>query len=278
MERFRKFAVSHPIWFGVVMILAFALVSALAWPAHYLFPENEAGQLYGEGLADLLTALVFIALLWRWGWLKAAGLTRLGDRTTWLIVAALLIYKIPAELYAFTGSVSGVQTNTPVGVAQFVITLPGSLVEEVMVRGLILVAMLLAWGQTKRGQAAAIIGSSVIFGLTHLFNLMIRPPGVVLFQTVIVMLPGILYAALLLARRSLWPAILIHWLSNAAVNVRAAGIENYQETFTMWVLFGLALLPVMAFSAYLIWKLPEAYQFEGEGAAAGAAQLRTARA
>ena len=125
-----------------------------------------------------------------------------------------------------------------------------------MVRGLVLVAMILAWGSTKGGQLKAVLFSSLLFGLIHLFNLMIRPPGVVLLQALIVTLPGIFYAAIVLIYRTLWPAIVIHWLGNAAVNIKLVGVENYQETFAMWLIFGLSLIPLVVFSAYLIQRLP----------------------
>jgi hypothetical protein len=80
---------------------------------------------------------------------------------------------------------------------------------------------------------------------------------VVLFQAIVVFLPGIFYAAIVLASRSLWPAILIHWLGNAAVNIKLVGIENYQETLTMWILFAIALMPILVYSAYLIRRLPQ---------------------
>ena len=75
-------------------------------------------------------------------------------------------------------------------------------------------------------------------------------------------MPGILNAAIVLTRRSLWPAIIIDWLTNAAVNIKIAGFETYQETFTMWIIFAIALIPLMVISAYLIWKRPQFYKFK----------------
>ena len=96
-----------------------------------------------------------------------------------------------------------------------------------MVRGLVLVAMLLAWSQTRRGLVKSVVLSSMFFGFQHLCNLMVRPPGVVLFKAVVVSLLGILYGALLLKSRSLWPVIVIHWLTNTDVNLKVTQIERY---------------------------------------------------
>ncbi len=58
--------------------------------------------------------------------------------------------------------------------------------------------------------------------------------------------------------------IVLHWLTNAAVNIKLIGNEMHQETLTMWIIFAIALIPLMAYSGLLIWKLPESYQFEKE--------------
>ena len=52
-----------------------------------------------------------------------------------------------------------------------------------------------AWGDTKKGIVKAILLSSILFGMLHLLNAIANPFGMVLFQAVIVSLPGILYAA-----------------------------------------------------------------------------------
>jgi membrane protease YdiL (CAAX protease family) len=160
------------------------------------------------------------------------------------------------HLYAFTGDLSPAVASSPLGIARFLATLPGALLEELLYRALLLTAMLLAWGHTKRGVIRSFVLSSALFGATHLINLMVRPTGVVVLQAILVSLPGVLYDALLLKTRSLWPAILIHWLVNAAVNVKVVGLENYQETNAMWLWLALILIPTTAYSAYVLWELP----------------------
>jgi membrane protease YdiL (CAAX protease family) len=137
-------------------------------------------------------------------------------------------------------------------------------VEESMVRGLVLTAMLISWGGDKKGQVKAVLLSSSIFGIIHLFNLIIRPPQVVLFQVVGVVIPGILYASILLAQGSIWPAILLHWATNAAVNIKLIGVENYQETFSMWLKFVIGLIPVLAYAIYLMWMSPDSYKYKND--------------
>lgn len=256
MEKLKNFALKRPFLFGIVLLVFYACLTALAYPVHYLLPDNEVGQLYGDAAAKFLVFLFFLAALWRFGWMPVSGMTRLGNIRIWPVVAVLLIYRVLTELYAFTGSITIAFPNPPLAAADLVLTFSTGLVEETMVRGMVLIAMLTAWGGTKGGQLRAILFSSTLFGLIHLVNLMVRPVGVVLAQALIVILPGIFYAALVLATRSLWPAIVIHWLGNAAVNIKLIGNENYQETFTMWIIYGITLVPLIVYSAYLLRRLP----------------------
>jgi len=266
MNRLKNFALNRPILFGLVLIFIYATLGALTYPAHFLFPESEVGQLYGDALSKFITFLCFLLILWRFDWIKASRFNRLGNIPTWAIVIIILIYKIPLELYAFTGDFAIKFPNSPLAVANLVFSLQTGLVEETIFRALVLVAMISAWGQTKKGQIKAIVLSSVFFGVMHMINILIRPFGVVLFQAIVASLPGILYAAIVLARKSLWPAIALHWLTNAAVNIKLIGNDGYQETFSMWIIYAIILIPIIAYSAFLIWKLPVSYRYEVEEA------------
>lgn len=266
MKLFKNFAVKRPFLFGVALIFLYAVLTALVYPVHFLFPENEAGQLYGDAAAKFIVFLVFLGVLWRFGWIARSGITRSGNIKLWPIIAGLVIYCVLTKLFAFTGSITILPSNPELAAANLILAFSTSLVEETMVRGLVLIAMMLAWGSTRQGFLKAIFLSSILFGLAHLFNIMIRPVGVVVAQAVILTMPGIFYATLVLASRSLWPAIIIHWLGNAAVNIKLMGAENYQETFTMWSMYAMSLIVLMAVSAYFIRELVQANEMPRNGA------------
>jgi membrane protease YdiL (CAAX protease family) len=257
VEKFRNFALKHPFLFGFVLIFLYTILVTITYPVHFLFPENDVGQLYGDTAAKLIAFLIFLLILWRFGWIHASGISRLGKIGNWPIIAGLLVYCVVTQLYAFTGNITIALPDVQLATANLAFAFSTSLVEETMYRGFVLIAMILAWGSTKQGQLKAILFSSLLFGLLHLFNIMIRPVGVVLVQALIVTLPGIFYAALVITYRSLWPAIAIHWFGNAAVNIKLIGYENYQETFTMWILFAISLIPLIAYSVYLIQGFPQ---------------------
>ncbi len=264
MKKFKNFALRRPFLFGLSFIVIYSILATLSYPVHFLFPDNEVGQVFGDAAAKILIFAVFSLLLWRFGWLKTSGLTGKGSWKIWLTTIVALVYLGLVELYAFTGSLTLSFPDPPLALANLALDFGTGLVEETLYRAIVLMAMISAWGHTKNGIVKAVVLSSILFGMTHLLNLMIRPWQVVLFQALVVSLPGIFYGALVLSGKSLWPAILIHWLTNAVVNVQVIAIEGFQETTSMWILFAIVLIPVMLYSAFLIKKLPFFYAYEEE--------------
>jgi hypothetical protein len=87
MHKFKNFALKRPFVFGLGLIVIYALLVTLTYPAHFLFPDHEVGQVYGDTLSKFITSLVFLGIVWRFGWLKTAGITHFGRGQTWLAVA-----------------------------------------------------------------------------------------------------------------------------------------------------------------------------------------------
>jgi hypothetical protein len=144
MNKFKIFALKQPFLFGIVLILLYAFLTALAYPVHFLFPENEVGQLYGDTAAKFIVFLVFLVVMWRFSWIPISGITRLGKLKIWPVIAGLLIYRVLTELYAFTGSISIPFRDPPLATANLVYAFSTGLVEETMVHGLVLISMILA--------------------------------------------------------------------------------------------------------------------------------------
>ena len=256
MEKFKNYALKRPFVFGLVLFLIYSMLGFLTYPVHFLFPETAAGQLLGDALGKLLIFLAFLFIFWKFGWLKESGLARAGKPLVWLVFFPILIYRILTWVYAFTGDLIFPSPNPGLISSHLALHMGTSLVEETIVRGLVLTAMVVAWGDSKGGQFKAVVLSSLFFGMMHLFNLIARPPGVVLLQALILSLPGLLYATLVLKYRTLWPGIIMHWLTNAAVNIKLIGIDNYQETLAIWLTAAIVTLPLALLSIYWVWKLP----------------------
>lgn len=97
------------------------------------------------------------------------------------------------------------------------------LFEETAFRGVILSAMLLAWGSTKRGVLKCFFISSLLFGMLHLVNLLQRDllPG--FSNAVYTCFTGALFAGVTLRTRSIWPAVLLHGMCNALLSLNRLG-------------------------------------------------------
>lgn len=257
MKKIKAFAIKRPYVFGLLLIFVLILLSSLTFPIKFLFPENDLGSAWAGALGSLIISLVFLLIVWRFGWLKKSGFTTFGKAKFWMIVLAIAAYKIMVELLAFTGDLSFSVENPTLAGAILIEYFTRAVIEEIMIRALLFIAMLSAWGDSRKGRIKAVILSSMIFGLIHLFNLFTAPSIAVLMQALIVMLPGVLYAVLLLKTRSIYPGILLHWLTNAAVNIKILTMSDYQESVSMYLIFGAALLPLMVGCWFVLKEMPE---------------------
>ncbi len=246
-----------PVLFGFAIILMYILISVILLPINNLISSNQILELYASAFSNLIVILVFILLIWKLKWLEFSGLISLGNKKGWLITIGLLVYLIPLEIYAFTGALGAQFPSGNLSMAIVIRFFTGSVVEEIMFRALVLVAMIIAWGDTKKGVYKSVILSSVLFGMMHMLNIGTNPLEITLFQSFVVMLPAIFYATLVVISRSIWPSIVIHWLTNVAVNIIIMNQINYIETARMWIIFALGLIPLVIMSFYLIWRMPE---------------------
>ena len=262
MNKFKDFALKRPFLFGLVLIFMYVIFVYLTYPINFLFPETETGQLFSNAAIKFTISLIFLALLWRFGWVQASGLTRFGNVKDWLVVSIVLVYHLLVNLRFMTGNFAIVFPGSPLAIANLVYYFPASLMEEIMFRGLALLAMVFAWGHTRKGLVKAVLLSSLLFGLIHLFNIVELSIEVVFLEVLVAALLGFFWAAITLATRSLWLAIILHWLTNAAVNLKLIGIDNFQETFSMHLGRTIFFIPLVIYGAYLVWKLPISFQNE----------------
>ena len=262
MNKFKDFALKRPFLFGLVLIFMFVIFGYLTYPINFLFPETETGQLFSNAAIKFTISLIFLAILYRFGWVQASGLTYFGNVKVWLVASIILVYHLLVNLRFMTGNFSIVFPDSPLAIANLVYYFPASLMEEIMFRGLTLLAMVFAWGHTKKGIVKAALLSSLLFGLIHLLNIVELPIEVVFLEVLVAALLGFFWVAITLATKSLWMAIILHWLTNAAVNLKLIGIDNFQETFTMHLGRTIFFIPLVIYGAYLVWKLPESFQNE----------------
>lgn len=254
MKKFKNFATRHPIAFGFVVIVLFVLLSTLVWPITQTYPHPEGYEI-GTALSKLVITACFMFFLWRFGWIKNAGFASLGLKQVWLFAIVMMIYNSIFAVYAFTGSFKLGLPSIDLILAVIFFTFTTSLLEETMYRGLVLTALVKAWGSTRKGLFAAAIASGLFWASTHLINLIVRPFPVVILQVLGMAIPGFVYAAIVLSGRSIWPVIIFHWVVNLTVSLQAVQTSNWEETLSAWLIFNLLVLPMVIVGISLLRKV-----------------------
>ncbi|CAL2060186.1 CPBP family intramembrane glutamic endopeptidase [Tenacibaculum sp. 190524A05c] len=137
--------------------------------------------------------------------------------------------------------------------------------EEFSIRGVLFPLLIKHGGGTKKSITRAIFISSLIFGLLHLIKFdkgLYGEISQVFFATFI----GVLFGALLIATKSIYPLIIIHALIDFAAKIDSIGIPFEKtlasETDITGAIFLIILtLPCLLFGMYIIKKhIPEKIQ------------------
>jgi membrane protease YdiL (CAAX protease family) len=170
---------------------------------------------HGVALSLAAASLFLLAVVARFRWWREAGLARAPGwgalRVVWPWLAFL-------ALFAASALNAGLP---PAGVTLFILvnTALVGWSEEVMFRGVWLRGL-----HRSAGIWAAILGSSLIFGAMHLFNVFLTGDlrGAVL-QSAAAFLSGVFLAAVRLRTGSLWTGIVLHALWDAGTFLVAAG-------------------------------------------------------
>ena len=121
--------------------------------------------------------------------------------------------------------------------------------EELVFRGFILRALL------PSGMTRAVLVSAALFGLVHLGNIVYGASvAVTLFQVVGVFAFGVGMAAVVLRTGALWPVMLIHALSNAALRFSYITPQRLPTPLMSALVMTLMLL----YGVALLWRAPRA--------------------
>jgi hypothetical protein len=204
-------------------------------------------------------SLLFICVLWRFGWLESSGLTERGTLFAWALMLVVLAYDLLTTAYALFGSVGWFGLSDPnLSAAVATNALTTGLIGEIPFRGIVLVAFVQAWGNSREGLIKAVLASSLLFGGLHVIHILLgRPVPQAVLVAIAALLSGILYAALVLHGRTIWTAVVLHGVVNAVVAMRVLEAPAFAETVPA---LGLAIVlqsPLAILGAYLVYKLPE---------------------
>lgn len=254
----KRFAARYPIGVGVIWAVAL-LVGLVAFTglAMVVLPASEGQETTALTVARVATALAVVALLWRMGWLQAAGVTRVGTWQVWLVTLGATLYEILVAMWAFFGSLrlDGVASLEALSLP--VAGLTAGIVEELVFRGAILYAFVRVWGNSRRGLFQSALLSALLFGGLHAVNAVFgKALPLALLQILNATLGAVLYAALVLKGGSVWPIVFWHAALNTVINLQVAATPGFEETIPGNLLIVLFDLPLLAYGLFLLRRMP----------------------
>ncbi len=253
MNRIKRLSSRAPITFGLAVTLASILMVIISTVLANRWPPESQGWYFANTIGRLVSIAILLAVLSRLGWLLPAGIMRAGRWQTWLIILLLLAYLILASTYAMAGSLDFrfFDEVLPAPVALFLLT--HALFEEIVFRGLVMVAFIAAWGSTTRGLIKSVLLSSLIFAGMHLVNVLGgNPLPIVLLQSVGAFFLGILFSALVLSGKAVYPAAFLHGLGNIGGYLILTANPSAGTTPSAWLLQSVLMFPLAIFGVYIL--------------------------
>ena len=169
---------------------------------------QAAGELFG--VAAALAPLWLTGRLWV---LRQRGCGFLDGLLAAMFPLTFLGVNLGLNLAALGGD--GQTVKAPWRIAVFVLAMfLVGLAEELLFRGAIAQTMLEHFGAGRAGIWKACILSGVLFGASHLINLLSSAPLGVLIQSTVAASMGMLYAAIYFRTGNLWVLIFVHTLQD----------------------------------------------------------------
>jgi membrane protease YdiL (CAAX protease family) len=252
LGKFQNLASRRPVTFAILATLgALISVTLAATIAVIAFGVDQTSPALGL-IGNVVATMLVILLLWRFGWLKAAGVASWGSWVGWIAAIGLLLYYLLELSYSFFGNMSFSVPVLAAGLPRLPGVFVAGLFEEILFRGLVLHALVRVWGTTRTGMLRAAFVSAVFFGFVHLLNAIQGDPGAIPGQIAIALVEGIWWAAIVLRWGSVWPAVLLHVAANWVMQTKAMGLADFQEGPTSYALAAVLGLPLAVVGVWWI--------------------------
>lgn len=223
MNTVLRFADKKPVLFVLAALVAWMLlfsIFAILTGALFSLPITDPiTQAVGGLLATLL--LLFGAV--RVGWIDGIGIFNFGSRSAWVVTLIVAIYVLLVNFYAFFDEITFqpanlfTQDKSPI----LLRALQVGFVEEVVFRGIILYGLVRIWGKSNRGLIAALAIQAFLFGIFHALQVFGGvDPAIAISNVLATFIFGLWVGALVVAVGSVWPAIILHAVSNSFVLIK----------------------------------------------------------
>jgi uncharacterized protein len=227
MTKLKMFAMEKPLLFSILIMISALVFEIIPIKNAYLLFVNERFASYlGEITVRVVICLFIIIMLKQFGFFKMAGFTSPKHWKDYLAIWPVAILILLNSSSIITGDVT-IDVSSPALLGTYILdSFSIGFFEEILVRGMILTVLLYKWGNTRQGIYLSVIGSSVIFGLAHIINLIKNPELVlatfshILYATFF----GVIFAALVLRNKTIWLMIISHSLFDFCGNIKEISV------------------------------------------------------
>jgi membrane protease YdiL (CAAX protease family) len=211
----------------------------------------QAGNLSATGILLVIAA--------RLGWLGEIGITKLGKISTWLVTLALAVCIVIVGFYSFFEDISfalNSLTSTQEARTLLLRSLLVGFVEEAVFRGVLLYSLVRVWGKKRRGIIASVLVQAALFGIFHSLQVLGgASTSAVMANVLDTFIFGILAGAVVLAGRTLWPAIILHTVSNAFILIKGLSSPWIDPVSIGYLREALLVIPLVLLSLWVMLKV-----------------------
>jgi membrane protease YdiL (CAAX protease family) len=255
MKTLKQLATHHPVVFSLLITLIVLIFYIAAAVLAEIVAQDDASYFLMEALGRIGASTFFLYILWRFGWLKAAGVAHLGTFRAWTVMLIILAYETVFTVYFFFGDFALNISDPKLSVSVGLNSMSTGLIEELPFRGIILYTFVRLWGDSRSGLFKGVLYSSLLFGGSHLIHILFgRPLPQATLVAISTFLSGIYLAALVLHWKSIWTAVLFHGLSNTIIAIKVIETPGFTETIPALSLFTVIQLPVVVYGLFLIFR------------------------
>jgi membrane protease YdiL (CAAX protease family) len=264
IEWMKRFAFDRPVIFSLLVILAAGLLTEI--PLSVIFIPllgDPGGKFLGDFIVHALTGLILVGLLVKLGIFKNARFTPPNQwKALWLAWPLVVITLL--NLSSLIDGSLVIDTSRPGLIILFTfLALSIGFCEEVMGRGVVLSVMLRKWGNSRRGIYLAVLVSSALFGVAHIFNIVAgRLPLLAnLTQIIYSFFFGVVFAACFLRNNAIWPMTIMHAAIDFAGGLRHIAVGGGSQTdvatstMTNAVIALIVTLPLFLYGMFILRKV-----------------------
>ena len=227
MNSVPRFADRKPFIFVVGVLVAwillgsiFVILAATLFRLPITDPKIQAA-------GTLIATILLLCIAIRISWIDGIGIVNLGSPSLWMVTLIVAIYVLLVNSYAYFDEITFLPASlfTQDAVPLLLRGLQVGFVEEVVFRGIILYGLVRTWGKSNRGLFAALAVQAALFSVLHTLQVFFGADLASAISNVLAtFIFGLWVGALVVSFGSLWPAILIHAVSNSFILIN--GLSN----------------------------------------------------